>query len=151
MRHAAVMKLSDRRCPTTCRNHLPCLLTLMMVLVAVGFGKLTAEEQPPAATNDRADSADSARVVEPTTVWPRRATIDGWIITVYQPQPERLDGNLLTARAAVSVAKDNSEPVFGAEWMSIRLEIDREQRIANASSTAKFGSSDVSDDNPRAR
>jgi hypothetical protein len=66
--------------------------------------------------------------------WPRRFTAEGHSVTVYQPQPERLTGNTLTARAAISVSVDGGDPVFGAEWITARLDIDRERRIAEVSS-----------------
>ncbi len=66
--------------------------------------------------------------------WPRRFVRDGHTVIVYQPQPEKLDGNTLTARAAIAVATGDGEPVFGAEWFTARLDIDRSQRIAQVES-----------------
>jgi len=50
---------------------------------------------------------------------------------IYQPQPEKLDGNLLKGRAAVAVElKGSTEPVFGAVWFKARLDTDRTERTA---------------------
>ena len=63
--------------------------------------------------------------------WPREIQIDAGTVVVYQPQPEALNGNVLDARAAVSVdLQSNDGPVFGAVWFQARLETDRSERIA---------------------
>jgi hypothetical protein len=52
-------------------------------------------------------------------------------VVIFQPQPEKLDGNLLKGRAAVAVElKGSSEPVFGAVWFQARLDTDRAERTA---------------------
>ncbi|MFX6234590.1 hypothetical protein ABTF60_19275, partial [Acinetobacter baumannii] len=60
---------------------------------------------------------------------------NGTQITIYQPQPENLQGNTLTARAAVSVKTNNkSEPVFGAIWFTAHLDIDKANRTVEMQS-----------------
>jgi hypothetical protein len=50
-------------------------------------------------------------------------------VVLYQPQPESFEGNELKARAAVSVAlKDETEPRFGAVWLTSRVATDRDSR-----------------------
>lgn len=68
--------------------------------------------------------------------WPKEIPLSsGGKILIYQPQPETLQGNLLTARAAISVRKEaKSEPVFGAVWGEARLLTDRETRMATLES-----------------
>ena len=63
--------------------------------------------------------------------WPKIIEKDEIKITVYQPQPESLDGNLLKVRAAFS-AKNNTmkDPVFGVMWADVRLNTDRDNRMA---------------------
>ncbi|MBK8883731.1 MAG: hypothetical protein IPN67_15545 [Bacteroidales bacterium] len=52
-------------------------------------------------------------------LWPKVIKSKKGEITIYQPQPETLDGTLLSGRAAVSVkAADSKRPVFGAVWMT---------------------------------
>jgi hypothetical protein len=63
--------------------------------------------------------------------WPREITTPQGVVVMYQPQAEKLDGNQLKGRAAVSVElKGLTEPVFGAIWFEARLETDRAERTA---------------------
>lgn len=68
--------------------------------------------------------------------WPKEiSTNDGGKITIYQPQPENLTGNKLSARSAVSVRKSsNDEPVFGAVWYDANLLTDKDSRTATIES-----------------
>lgn len=61
--------------------------------------------------------------------WPRQIDADGAQIIVYQPQPESLNGDLLSARAAVSVLLDGQDnAVFGTVWFEAHLTTDRDAR-----------------------
>lgn len=63
--------------------------------------------------------------------WPQEIETTQGIVVVYQPQPEKLEGNKLSGLAAVAVElKDKSEPIFGAIWFEARLDTDRDTRIA---------------------
>ena len=63
---------------------------------------------------------------ETPSTWPREVTIKNGVIVLYQPQPEKLEGNSLSGRAAVSIElNDRDQPVFGAIWFTGELEIDR--------------------------
>lgn len=58
--------------------------------------------------------------------WPQEVTGKEGSVIVYQPQPESLEGNTLTGRAAMSLQlNDNSDPVFGAFWFEARIDTDR--------------------------
>jgi len=63
--------------------------------------------------------------------WPVEIDAEGgWTVTLYQPQVDGLDGNDLQSRAAVSVVGPGvPEPVFGAVWISARLDVDRAARL----------------------
>src|SRR6188768_2823476 len=61
--------------------------------------------------------------------WPRVIEAKEAKITMYQPQPEALTGDKLTARTAVSVTPKSGEPVFGAIWVESRVATDRTTRI----------------------
>ncbi len=62
--------------------------------------------------------------------WPREMTLDSGTLTIYQPQVDELDKDMLSFRAAVSFkANGSSEPVFGAAWFESRVEIDRTERM----------------------
>lgn len=58
--------------------------------------------------------------------WPQEVGVEDGAIVIYQPQPERLTGNRLTGRAAMSLElADREEPIFGAFWFEARLDVDR--------------------------
>ena len=61
--------------------------------------------------------------------WPREITVAEGSIVIYQPQPESLDGNALSARAAVSVTPTgNPAPSFGVVWLTMRIDTDLDAR-----------------------
>lgn len=63
--------------------------------------------------------------------WPQEIDAPEGTIVVYQPQPERLEGNVLEGRAAIQlVLKSKSEPIFGAMWYEARIDTDREAGTA---------------------
>ena len=65
----------------------------------------------------------------PDTVWPLRLSTSSGSLDIYQPQPEKLEGDKLTARAAVSITPPGAtDPVFGAIWMQARVATDRDTR-----------------------
>ncbi len=68
--------------------------------------------------------------------WPQEISLQsGGKITIYQPQPESLNGDKLTARAAVSIRRTgNDEPVFGTIWFDASLQTDKDSRIATIES-----------------
>lgn len=80
---------------------------------------------------------------EPASNWPLVIESGGDEVIMYQPQLESLNGNVLSARAAVSVRKPGQQdPVFGVVWLESRVAIDRNARtvqILDANFTkAKF-------------
>jgi hypothetical protein len=62
--------------------------------------------------------------------WPQEIEIPQGVVVVYQPQPEKMEGNRLSGLAAVAVELKDKEPVFGAFWFDARLDTDRDERIA---------------------
>jgi hypothetical protein len=63
--------------------------------------------------------------------WPQAIDAPEGTITVYQPQPERLDGNMLGGRAAVQLdIEGQAEPVFGVMWFTARIDTDRDADTA---------------------
>ncbi|MBN1414910.1 MAG: hypothetical protein JW973_07405 [Bacteroidales bacterium] len=69
--------------------------------------------------------------------WPREIHSKQGTITLYQPQPESLEGNNLHGRAAVMIKqRKESEPVFGAFWFDARMATDREARMVMLESIA---------------
>jgi hypothetical protein len=68
---------------------------------------------------------------ESADYWPREIETSQGTIVVYQPQPDKLEGNKLSGLTAVAVEmKDSKEPVFGAIWFEARLDTDRAKRTA---------------------
>ena len=64
--------------------------------------------------------------------WPKEMKLaDGSSLTIYQPQPESLNGNKITGRAAVSVKKNTGgEPIFGAIFYAGTITTDKASRMA---------------------
>ena len=63
-------------------------------------------------------------------VWPREIEVPGYVITLYQPQLETFDQNILTGRMALSVKKEKEDLVFGALWFDAKLLTEKENRTA---------------------
>jgi hypothetical protein len=61
--------------------------------------------------------------------WPQEITHPEATIVVYQPQPEKLEGNLLSGRAAISIEQTGKEPIFGAMWFTARLHSGEEADV----------------------
>jgi hypothetical protein len=64
----------------------------------------------------------------PAPEWPLRIEGARLPIVLYQPQPDTLEGDKLTGRAAVSIQPAGKDPVFGAVWMEARIKTDRGAR-----------------------
>ncbi|MHC4436514.1 MAG: carbohydrate-binding family V/XII [Planctomycetota bacterium] len=61
--------------------------------------------------------------------WPRYIEVSEGTITLYQPQLESFKADKLSARAAISfIRKGETEPVFGAVWLTARTLTDRNER-----------------------
>jgi len=61
--------------------------------------------------------------------WPQEVQTPKALITIYEPQVEELTMNDIQARAAVSVTvAGETEPHFGAVWITGRLDVDRDAR-----------------------
>lgn len=58
--------------------------------------------------------------------WPQQVQTSQGTLIVYQPQPEKLNGNTLTARAAMSFSFSGNDAVFGVFWFTAKLDTDRE-------------------------
>ncbi|MEW6683490.1 MAG: carbohydrate-binding family V/XII [Nitrospirota bacterium] len=70
---------------------------------------------------------DAAEAVD----WPQEIDAPEGKIFVYQLQPEKLSGNVLTGRAATAIElKDKPEPVFGAFWFSAKIDTDQDEGTA---------------------
>jgi hypothetical protein len=63
--------------------------------------------------------------------WPLHLSLPQGRAVIYQPQPELLEGDIISARAALSFTPASAEePVFGAIWLRARMLVDRANRMA---------------------
>ena len=72
-----------------------------------------------------------AATCEESLVWPRDFEVDGHVITLYQPQLESFNQNVLDGRMALSVKPKDDDIIFGALWFSATLLTDMENRTAD--------------------
>ena len=63
--------------------------------------------------------------------WPRKMETVSAVIKIYQPQINSLEGDMLDARAALSVKKQGEGMVFGAMWFTSRLVTDFDARLVD--------------------
>ncbi len=62
--------------------------------------------------------------------WPKEIEFTEGSLTVYQPQAETYEGDLLEGRSAVSWTEAaGGPPIFGAVWLSMRVDVDRDARM----------------------
>ena len=67
------------------------------------------------------------------TDWPVALEAAEGRVEVYQPQPESMKGDVLTARAAVSLTRPGANaPQFGAAWFTVHVVTDRDTRMVMA-------------------
>jgi hypothetical protein len=65
--------------------------------------------------------------------WPRQFDSPSGSFIIYQPQPEALNGDMLSGRAAFSLQRTaDAEPVFGVIWYAERIQIDRDSSTVDA-------------------
>jgi hypothetical protein len=66
--------------------------------------------------------------------WPRQFDSTSGSFIVYQPQPEQLTGNMVTARAAFSLQKsDTAVATFGVLWFQAHVQVDRDSSTVTES------------------
>jgi hypothetical protein len=76
-------------------------------------------------------SASVARAQD--SAWPRQFGSSSGTFVIYQPQPEDLTGDVLSARAAFSLQKNGSDtPTFGVLWFTEQIQIDRDSSTVSA-------------------
>ena len=99
------------------------IVRALVLTTALGSGAL------PASAQQQGAGASASAQAPPDIGWPRQVKDGGNTITVYQPQVESWDGNLLKERAAVSVSTQASPtPTFGVIWFTARTEVDKQTR-----------------------
>src|SRR5215470_3646636 len=64
--------------------------------------------------------------------WPRKLSIQGATVSIYQPQLESWTGNLLDAYAAVTIKTPESAVTnYGVIWFTARTEVDKVNRVVS--------------------
>lgn len=92
-----------------------CALTVSLLLA----GCVTGSQAEPAADEPA-----------PPCDWPVVLQSDRGPVEIYQPQPQSLNGDVLSARAAVSLTPTGSTtPVFGAIWFTAMINTDLDTRM----------------------
>jgi hypothetical protein len=65
--------------------------------------------------------------------WPRSLETSSGSFVIYQPQPDELNGDVLTGRAAFSLLKSGETyPVFGVLWFTEQISVDRDSSTVTA-------------------
>ncbi len=63
--------------------------------------------------------------------WPKQLSTEAAEIKIYQPQINALDGDMLDARAAISIKNKGESMEFGAMWFKSRLVTDFDTRLVD--------------------
>lgn len=99
------------------------IVWLPAVLILSTLGALPAAAQSTGAPPQYMVSENSGAS---TDDWPRQVSANGSTVTVYQPQFDSLQADVLTGRAAVSITTAASAvPVYGVVWFSAHAQIDK--------------------------
>ena len=101
---------------------------------------LTLSSMPVAfaQTAAAAQTAPANRATEPGgDPWPRTADVNGATISIYQPQLNSWNGNLLDAYAAVKIKVSGSDVTnYGVIWFTARTEVDKVNRVVTVNDFA---------------
>ena len=90
--------------------HHALILTVMLTAAIPAFGQQDPEEEK---------------------AWPTVMEGKTANVTMYEPQLDSWKDDVFEARAAVSVQEGDAAPVFGAVWITGRIEVDRDARIVD--------------------
>src|SRR5215475_9971425 len=71
----------------------------------------------------------SAQAQTPADPWPRDVQLTGAVVTVYQPQVEKWEGDALQFRAAVAAKPSGGKETFGVIWGEAHTAVDRVARM----------------------
>lgn len=114
-------------------------LTLLLICAAIGLASAQQElPDAPSATKQKevlavpsATKTNAERRAPPAErSWPRTFTVGNDRFTIYQPQAEKWDGNLIDLYSAVEAKKLNASPAnYGVVWLQARTEVDKVNRL----------------------
>ena len=110
------------------RNALNARLRATVALIAI---VAVVAPSPMAVAQNRAPAASAASGPrEADAIWPRVIADGERDITIYQPQVERWQNDVLEARAAVSVERPGSQaPTLGVVWFKAHTAVDKENDV----------------------
>ena len=64
--------------------------------------------------------------------WPRTLSVDEGLVTIYPPQVDSMEDDVVRFRAALAYRPTiDAEPLFGAGWFESKVDIDRARRIVH--------------------
>ena len=75
----------------------------------------------------------SAQAQAPADPWPRGVQLSNAVVTVYQPQVEKWEGDTLQFRAAVAAKPSGGNETFGVIWGEAHTAVDRAARMVTLS------------------
>ncbi|HTO48546.1 MAG TPA: carbohydrate-binding family V/XII, partial [Burkholderiales bacterium] len=75
----------------------------------------------------------NAQAQTPADPWPRDIQLSNAVVTVYQPQVEKWEGDTLQFRAAVAAKPSGNNETFGVIWGEAHTEVDRVARMVTLS------------------
>jgi len=102
-------------------------LALQVLILGLAVNGCSAQNVPP-------DNQPQPQITDEVTNWPVVLVPTEGRVEVYQPQPQSMKGNTLTARAAVSLTRsETSAPVFGTVWFTAHVITDRDTRTVTLS------------------
>jgi len=61
--------------------------------------------------------------------WPKTLSFESGLLTIYPPQVESMDAEVLRYRAALSWRSPGEEPVFGAGWFESGVDVELAERV----------------------
>ena len=106
------------------------LFVAALVTIAACTSRSAATAPPTPKIVQAAPATTAARASsDPDPGWPRTLADNGWRITAYQPQIERLDGERLSARVAIALEPPHAPPVYGVVGLRARAAIDKQHRL----------------------
>jgi hypothetical protein len=111
-----------------------------MILLAVSMrvGIVVAQQELPDAPSatkgmtvaPKPARADTPKPTRTDSGWPRTFTAESDHFSVYQPQVEKWDGNIIDLYSAVEAKKGNDTSAkYGVVWVQARTEVDKVNRL----------------------
>jgi|GEM_PF-2956169 len=70
-----------------------------------------------------------SRAADPSPAWPRRGEAAPYKVALHEPAVESFDQEWIKARAAVTVTRNDGDPIFGAIWFGLRLSLNADKTL----------------------